>query len=287
MTTTTSTTTTTAMSENPLEKSKIGFIGCGAMARALAGGLVESGIAPSQIMASDPFPEARSQFKQAIGAEAVEANTEVVASADLVVLAVKPGAVAGVLAELDADSAVRPLWISIAAGVTLDQLEAALPKGSRVVRTMPNTPALVGAGATAYYPGQAVDENDLARVEAVLEAAGWCWRAPNEDLLDAVTGLSGSGPAYVFLILEALADAGVRQGLPRDAAQNLATRTVFGAAKLALETGTHPGVLKDQVTSPGGTTIAGLEQLEAGGVRAALYDAVRAATGRSKALRNE
>jgi pyrroline-5-carboxylate reductase len=257
------------------------------MARALAGGLIESGIAANQIIASDPFPDARSLFKQSIGAEAVETNAEVVAQADLIVLAVKPGTVAGVLAELDAGDARRPLWISIAAGVPLQQLEAGLPKGTRVVRTMPNMPALVGAGATAYFAGKAVTEGDLLMVEAVLEAVGWYWRAPNEDLLDAVTGLSGSGPAYVFLILEALADAGVRQGLPRDVSQNLATRTVFGAAKLALETGTHPGVLKDQVTSPGGTTIAGLEQLEAHGVRAALYDAVRAATERSKALRGD
>jgi pyrroline-5-carboxylate reductase len=152
---------------------------------------------------------------------------------------------------------------------------------------MPNTPALVGAAATAYFPAPTVAEADLRLIEAILEAAGWCWRAPNEDLLDAVTGLSGSGPAYVFLILEAMADAGVRQGLPRDAAQNLATRTVLGAAKLALETGIHPSVLKDQVTSPGGTTIAGLEQLETHGVRAAFYDAVHAATERSKALRDE
>jgi pyrroline-5-carboxylate reductase len=151
---------------------------------------------------------------------------------------------------------------------------------------MPNTPALVGAGATAYFPAPSVTERDLQLTEAILEAAGWCWRAPNEGLLDAVTGLSGSGPAYVFLILEALADAGVREGLPRDAAQALATRTVLGAAQLALQTGTHPGQLKDQVTSPGGTTIAGLEQLEAHGVRAALYDAVRAATERSRALRD-
>lgn len=274
------------MATSPLEKSKIGFIGCGAMARALAGGLIESGVAPSQISASDPFAQARSQFEEAIGAKPVETNAEVVAQADLIVLAVKPGAVAGVLEDLDASIAARPLWISIAAGVPLEMLQGALPGGARVVRTMPNTPALVRAGATAYFPGPAVSEADLELVEAVLEAAGWCWRAPNEDLLDAVTGLSGSGPAYVFLILEALADAGVRQGLPRDAAQNLATRTVLGAAQLALETGTHPGVLKDQVTSPGGTTIAGLEQLEAHGVRAALYDAVRAATERSKALRD-
>ncbi len=274
------------MATDPLEKSRIGFIGCGAMARALAGGLIESGVDASQIAASDPFAAARAQFEQAIGAKAVEANADVVSRSDVLVLAVKPGAVASVLKDLDPAIAGGPLWISIAAGVPLEKLQNALPAGTRVVRTMPNTPALVGAGATAYFPGPDVEPADLLLIEAVLEAAGWCWRAPNEDLLDAVTGLSGSGPAYVFLILEALADAGVRQGLPRDAAQELATRTVLGAAKLALETGTHPGVLKDQVTSPGGTTIAGLEQLEAHGVRAALYDAVRAATERSKALRD-
>jgi pyrroline-5-carboxylate reductase len=269
-----------------LGQSKIGFIGCGAMARALAGGLIDSGLAASQIFASDPFAAARSQFEKAIGAKAVEDNTEVVSQVDVVVLAVKPGMVTSVLEDLDPALAVRPLWISIAAGVPLGKLQGALPADARIVRTMPNTPALVGAGATAYFPAPSVREAEIQLTEAILEAIGWCWRAPNEELLDAVTGLSGSGPAYVFLILEALADAGVRQGLPRDAAQELATRTVLGAAKLALETGTHPGQLKDQVTSPGGTTIAGLEQLEAHGVRAAIYDAVRAATERSKALRD-
>ncbi|MEZ4354177.1 MAG: pyrroline-5-carboxylate reductase [Myxococcota bacterium] len=270
-----------------LDSSRIGFIGCGAMARALAGGLVTTGVARDRIVAADPFPAAREAFAEAVGAHVVEDNAEVVAAADVVVIAVKPGVVADVLSAVDPGVAARPLWISIAAGVPLSALEGALPKRARVVRTMPNTPALVGEGATAYYPGAAVTPADLAQVEAVLSAAGWCWRAPSESLLDAVTGLSGSGPAYVFLILEALADAGVRQGLPRDAAQQLATRTVLGAARLALETGTHPGALKDQVTSPGGTTIAGLERLEAGGVRAALYDAVRAATERSRALRGE
>ncbi len=274
------------MANAALVKSTIGFIGCGAMARALAGGLVEAGLAPSQIRASDPFEAARAQFAEAIGATPVEDNDEVVNGTDLVVIAVKPGAVAGVLSALDPKLAAGPLWVSIAAGVPLADLQGALPDFARVVRTMPNTPALVGAGATAYFPAAGVSEDDIALVEQVLEAAGYCWRAPNEDLLDAVTGLSGSGPAYVFLMIEALSDAGVRQGLPRDAAQALATQTVYGAAKLALETGTHPGVLKDQVTSPGGTTIAGLEQLEAGGVRAALYAAVRAATERSKALRD-
>lgn len=275
------------MAKTSFEQSRIGFIGCGAMAKALAGGLIEAGLAGDRIRASDPVPAARKAFEAAIGARVFEGNDEVVAESDLVVLAVKPGAVAGVLAGLDSRAAARPIWVSIAAGVPLEALCAALPKGARVVRTMPNTPALVRAGATAYYPGPQVEAADLALVEQVLEAAGWVWRAPNEDLLDAVTGLSGSGPAYVFLFLEALADAGVSQGLPRDAAQTLAIRTVLGSAKLALETGSHPGVLKDQVTSPGGTTIAGLERLEAGGVRAAVYEAVRAATERSRALRQK
>lgn len=270
-----------------LADQKIGFIGCGAMARALAGGLVEAGVAPTRVLAADPFEQARADFAKAIGCRPSEDNDSVVSGADLVVLAVKPGMVEDVLRALDPAHSQRPLWISIAAGVSLDRLRGALPKGARVVRTMPNTPALVRAGATAFYPGPGVDDDDIALTESVLRAAGWCWRAPREDLLDAVTGLSGSGPAYVFLILEALADAGVRQGLPRDAAQELATRTVLGAAQLALETGIHPGTLKDQVTSPGGTTIAGLEQLEAHGVRAALYDAVGAATDRSRALRDE
>ncbi|MHA7837983.1 MAG: pyrroline-5-carboxylate reductase [bacterium] len=275
------------MTERELEGVQVGFIGCGAMAQALAGGLVEAGLAPDRLLASDPFPAARARIETALGIKAVEENAEVVARSDVVVIAVKPGLVASTLKDLDPAICERPLWISIAAGVSLGQLRQALPAAARVVRTMPNTPALVGAGATAYFPGPGLDETDLARVEAVLRAAGWCWRAPNEALLDAVTGLSGSGPAYVFLILEALADAGVRQGLPRDVARELATRTVLGAAKLALETGTHPGALKDQVTSPGGTTIAGIAQIESHGVRAAFYDAVAAAADRSRALRDD
>ncbi len=275
------------MANTTLEGQRIGFIGCGAMARALAGGLVEAGVTPSHIVASDPFPAARSQFEDEIGARTTAHNAEVVTASDVVILAVKPGTVAGLLAALDDSPCEKPLWISIAAGIPLETLQSGLPSGARIVRTMPNTPALVGAGATAYYPADSGGEADLVLVEGILNVAGWCWRAPNEELLDAVTGLSGSGPAYVFLIIEALADAGVREGLPREVAQSLATRTVFGASKLALETGTHPGVLKDQVASPGGTTIAGLEQLEAGGVRAALYNAVRAATERSRALRDE
>jgi pyrroline-5-carboxylate reductase len=203
------------------------------------------------------------------------------------VVAVKPGLVRGVLAALGgpANAALaRPLWISIAAGVSLAALESALPPGARVVRAMPNTPALVRAGATAYSANAACGAADRALARALFEGVGIAWECPNEALLDAVTGLSGSGPAYVFVLLEALADAGVRMGLPREAASLLATQTVLGSAQLAQQTGRHPAALKDQVTSPGGTTIAGHERLEAGGFRAAIHDAVAAATRRSKEL---
>ena len=211
--------------------------------------------------------------------------SEVVLSSQLVVLAVKPGVVAPVLEGLaGTDALTRPLWISIAAGVTLAGLEAGLPEGARVIRAMPNTPALAGAGATAICGNATTTEADLERARALFLSVGTCWTAPQEPLLDAVTGLSGSGPAYVFLFLEALGDAGVRMGLPRDVAYELAFQTVYGASKLALESGRHPAALKDQVTSPGGTTIAGVERLEAGGLRAAVHAAVERATARSREL---
>jgi pyrroline-5-carboxylate reductase len=174
--------------------------------------------------------------------------------------------------------------VSIAAGVSLFQIQSQLPSQARVVRAMPNTPALVGAGATALCANEAAGDDDRRLARALFEAVGVVWEAPREDLMDAVTGLSGSGPAYVFLVLEALGDAGVRQGLPRDAAYQLAFQTVLGAARLAQESGVHPAALKDQVTSPGGTTIAGLAELERGGVRAAFQAAVAAATARSREL---
>jgi pyrroline-5-carboxylate reductase len=152
---------------------------------------------------------------------------------------------------------------------------------------MPNTPALVRSGATAICGNAAASAADLARAHALFASVGTCWTAPREALLDAVTGLSGSGPAYVFVFLEALGEAGVRMGLPREAAYQLAFQTVLGAARLAIEDGRHPAALRDQVTSPGGTTIAGLERLEAGGLRAAVYDAVAAATRRSVELAQE
>lgn len=265
---------------------RIGFIGCGAMAEALATGLIGAGVGPTQLCAADPSAPAREGIAKRLGIATDESNEPVVANSDVVLLAVKPGLVAPVLSALPAElDRARPLWVSIAAGVTLDQISAELPEGSRVVRCMPNTPCLVAAGATALCPNASATDADRSLAQALFDAVGSTWVVDNETLLDAVTGLSGSGPAYVFLILEALGDAGVKMGLPRDAAYQLAFQTVYGASKLAIESGIHPAALKDQVTSPGGTTIAGLEQLESGGVRAALYAAVAAATARAKELR--
>jgi len=268
-----------------LEGVRIGFLGAGAMAEALAGGLRASGTPAASLRLADPDAARRKHVEQALGLTTTDDNAALVAGSDLVVLAVKPQVLPGALAALAGEpDLARPLWVSIAAGIRISRLEAALGAGARVVRAMPNTPALVRSGATAICGNAAVNAEDLSRARALFESVGTCWTAPREALLDAVTGLSGSGPAYVFVFLEALGDAGVRMGLPRDAAYQLAFQTVLGAAKLAIEDGRHPAALKDQVTSPGGTTIAGLERLEAAGFRAALYDAVAAATRRSEEL---
>jgi pyrroline-5-carboxylate reductase len=199
------------------------------------------------------------------------------------VLAVKPQSMKALLEEIRPLLTERHLIVSIAAGVSLRQLADGIGARRRLVRVMPNTPCLVGASASAYTPGEGATAEDAALVERLLKAVGVAFRVP-ENLLDAVTGLSGSGPAFVYLMIEALSDGGVRVGLPRDAAAALAAQTVLGAAKMVLETGSHPGVLKDQVASPGGTTIAGLHALERGGVRGAIMDAVEAATRRATEL---
>lgn len=270
-----------------LDGLQIGLLGAGAMGEALAGGLLAAGVAPERVRAADPAPARRDAVAAALGIAVGDDNGELVRASDVVVLAVKPAALAGVLGALRrelGDDLARPLWISIAAGVRLATIAAALPAGARVVRAMPNTPALVRAAATATVAGAETTARDRAVARAVFESVGAVWEAPDETMLDAVTGVSGSGPAYVFVFLEALADAGVRAGLPRDAAHRLACQTVLGAARLALESGLHLGELKDRVTSPGGTTIAGLARLEAGGLRAAVHDAVEAATRRSREL---
>jgi len=258
-----------------------GFIGSGQMATALVRGMLNAGaVQPENLAASDSYESARSGFQKNTGVSAVESNAEVVRRSDVLVLAVKPQAMAGVLAELRPLVGSGHLVISIAAGITLATLRAGLGSGCRLVRVMPNTPALIGAGASAYCLDEAATEADERLVRTCLDSVGMAVRVP-ETMLDAVTGLSGSGPAFVYMMVEALSDGGVRMGLPRATATALAAQTLIGAARMVLETGVHPGQLKDQVTSPGGTTIAGLHALERGGLRAALMDAVEAATRQS------
>ncbi len=253
------------------------------MASALIRGMIRAGAAePSAISASDPDEATRDALARETGVLVVESNTEVVARSNVLVLAVKPQSLPKVLPQIREKVTADHLIISIAAGVSTATLEAGLGKDRRLVRVMPNTPSLLGAGASAYSLGPEA-RDDEAIVRSCLESVGRAYRVP-ETLLDAVTGLSGSGPAFVYVMIEALSDGGVRVGLPRDIATALAAQTVLGAARMVLETGEHPGVLKDQVTSPGGTTIAGLHALERGGVRAALMNAVQAATERSAEL---
>ncbi|WP_029190205.1 pyrroline-5-carboxylate reductase [Verrucomicrobium spinosum] len=263
---------------------KIGLIGCGKMGGALLRGALKAGLAEARgVILYDKVPAAVAALQE-VSAEVqvAQSPTEVAENADVVILAVKPQDMKPLLEGLSqSDSA--PLYLSIAAGLTLAQLEGWLGGKARVVRSMPNTPALLLAGASAYSRGAQATDEDLALAKAVLGAVGSAQEVP-ENLLDAVTGLSGSGPAYVYTVIEALADGGVLMGLPRATALQLAAQTVAGAAQMVLETGKHPGVLRDEVTSPGGTTIAGLEQLEAQGLRNALIQAVRKATERSKEL---
>jgi pyrroline-5-carboxylate reductase len=263
---------------------RVGFLGAGRMASALARGWIAAGLTTAErVLASDPLPAARDAFAGGGRLRAVADNREVVAHGDLLVLAVKPQSMKALMEDIRPHATDRHLVVSIAAGVSLRQLSEGLGARRRLIRVMPNTPCLVGASASAYTPGEAATADDAALVERLLKAVGVALRLP-EAMLDAVTGLSGSGPAFVYLMIEALSDGGVRVGLPREAATALAAQTVLGAAKMVLETGAHPGVLKDQVASPGGTTIAGLHALERGGVRGAIMDAVEAATRRATEL---
>ena len=263
---------------------KIGFLGAGKMAAALAQGFLNAQLVqPGQLCAADPFAAARNQFAAGTGAHTAAANREIAAAANVLILATKPDQVAAALVEIAGAFTNDHLLISIAAGVTLAKLEAALPAGARVIRVMPNTPALVGAGAAGFALGKNATPADGELAEKLLSAVGVAFQV-KETLLDAVTGLSGSGPAYVYQFIEALSDGGVAAGLPRDVATRLAAQTVLGGAKMVLATGQHPGVLKDQVTSPGGTTIEGVHELEKGRLRATVMNAVRAATEKSKKL---
>jgi pyrroline-5-carboxylate reductase len=270
-----------------LKEKQIGFIGGGAMAEALAGGLVAAGVEPGRIRVSDVAAERRGYLEATLSIRTSESNVEIARASEIVVLAVKPAMVEPVLKameEADTATLLAPLWISIAAGTPIAKLERALPAGSRIVRAMPNTPALVRAGATAICGNSAATRDDVAAAAALFDSVGIHWEAPREELLDPVTGLSGSGPAYLFRFLEALAAAGERVGLPAEAAGRLAAQTVFGAAKLALESDDSPARLREKVSSPGGTTLAGLAQLEAEGFPEAVFAAVDAATRRAREL---
>ena len=262
----------------------VGFLGAGKMATAMAKGFLRAGlVSQSQLIASDVADGARQAFEHQLGARATEDNAEVVRFARILFIAVKPDQVLELLDEVRPRLTDAHLIISIAAGVTLGKIEDALFEGARVVRVMPNTPALVGASASAFSVGTSASREDAILVQKFLSAVGLALEV-KEKLLDAVTGLSGSGPAYAFLMMEAMSDGAVAAGLPRDIATRLAAQTLLGAARLLLESGMHPGALKDMVTSPGGTTIEGLHELEKAGVRAGLMNAVRAAAEKSKKL---
>jgi pyrroline-5-carboxylate reductase len=261
---------------------KIGLIGAGRMATALARGFVRAEIVrPEWILASDPSDAARESFAgQVPGATVVAENQPVASQADVVFLAVKPQKMTAALDDIRDTLRRDALVVSIAAGVTLRRLAAGLPAGQRIVRVMPNTPCLIGQGASAYSLAESATAEDGRMVAELLSAVGIAREVP-EDMLDAVTGLSGSGPAFVYSMIEALAEGGQAAGLPPELASELAARTVAGAAQMVIETGETPGVLRDRVTSPGGTTLAGLAVLNNRGFTGAVRGAVEAAAKRS------
>lgn len=262
----------------------IGFIGAGQMATALSKGFTsKAGVPLENVLAADAYEASREKFFAATGIAVTDSNIDVLENCDVIVLSVKPQVLPKVLEEIRDYVTPDHLIISICAGVTLAKLQAGLGMDAHIVRVMPNTPCLVGQGAIAFCLSETVTEEDFEITKTLLKSVGRCF-VVDESKMDAVTGLSGSGPAYIYLIIEALSDAGVMMGLPRDVATTLAAQTVRGSADMVLETKEHPGLLKDRVTSPAGTTIAGMRELEAHGVRAAMYDAVIAATKRSAEL---
>lgn len=263
---------------------KFAVIGCGKMGTALVAGAVRAGaVSAENVTGFDPYPAAASVFAEATGAAITNDAPSAVAAADAVLLCVKPHDAANVIAGLAAKECESKLLISVVAGASLSALQSAAPASWRVIRTMPNTPALVGKGASAFCRGTSATDEDAAVAMELFSSVGIAMEVP-ERLMDAVTGLSGSGPAYGFLCIEALADGGVAAGLPREQALKLAAQTMLGAAAMVAETGMHPAALKDAVASPGGTTIAGIEALEKGGLRATLISAVLAAAKRAGEL---
>jgi pyrroline-5-carboxylate reductase len=270
-------------SEWMISAMKIAFIGGGNMAEALLKGLLKGAVPAAAMLVAEPNEERRRLLVERYGVGVTADNSEAASFGQLVVLAVKPQLAGEVLSGLAAGFGGERLLISILAGVATTTLEDYFDGRPRVVRCMPNTPALVSEGATAICAGRYAQATDLQIVRRLFEAVGNV-QVVSEAQMDAVTGLSGSGPAYVFTVIEALADGGVQQGLPRETALALAVQTVLGSARLVRETGSHPAVLRDQVCSPGGTTVAAMKTLEDRGLRAALMEAVASATRRSREL---
>lgn len=267
-----------------LKDKKIAVIGAGHMGSALIGGMLGGKLVdPKRITATRRGAAALEELRKRFDVQTTSDNVKAVRGADVVILTVKPQAAAGVLDQLAPAVGEKQLIVSVMAGITTASINARLRKPNPVVRAMPNTPAMVEAGATAIAAGQHAKEEDLKTAEAVFKSVGKVETLP-ENLLDAVTGLSGSGPVYIYMVIEALTDGGVKMGIPRQVAAKLAAQTVFGAAKLVLETGKHPAILKDEVTTPGGTAIAAIHELESKGLRTVLMDAVVTATKRSKEL---
>jgi pyrroline-5-carboxylate reductase len=267
-----------------ISEKTIAFLGAGNMAEALIRGLLHSKTtAPERILATARRPDRARLLQETWGIRALTDNVAACRDADVVILCVKPQVMDRLVEQIAPAVDPTKLIISVAAGVPVEALERKLGAAARVVRAMPNTPALVGRGACAIAAGTHATQEDLDVATSIFDAVGITVTV-EENLLDAVTGLSGSGPAYIFLIIEALTDAGVKVGLPRYTALKLAAQTLLGSAELLIQTNAHPGQLKDQVTSPGGTAIAGLHTLEAGGLRTTLINAVEVATRRAREL---
>ncbi len=263
----------------------IGFIGTGNMGSAMIGGIIKSGLRPaSEILVSDASTEALQKVKDAFpGIGTTTDNKEVVSKADIFVLSVKPHIYEPVLKETADSIPEGTLIVTIAAGVTLDRMTQWLGKGRKIVRTMPNTPALVGEGMTALCPNANVTEDELNKVKEIFSSFGKCEILP-ESQINGFTSLCGSSPAWVFMLIEAMADGAVLEGIPRAKAYPMAAQAVLGSAKMVLDTGRHPGDLKDMVCSPGGTTIEAVSELESHGFRSALIEAVRVCTNKADFL---
>ena len=263
---------------------KVGFIGAGNMAKAIIGGMVKKGIyQPKDIIASRRNEKALEELKAEYGILVTTDNQKIIEEADVVFLAVKPQMFPDVITQIADSVKEGQLFVSIAAGKTLEWIGKEFGKKIKLIRTMPNTPAMVGEGCTGFCGNEFVTEKELETVKEIFDSCGTSYQVP-ENLMDVVGAVAGSAPAYVFMFMEAMADAAVAGGMPREMAYKMASQTVLGSGKLMLETGKHPGVLKDMVCSPGGTTIGGVKVLEEKGMRGSIMEALDSCIQKSRKL---